>query len=79
MCSPCCHVPHRRKTVKTPVSKIERFRESKYNVPSELEHYFSVSHTGPKRHTIPVFLMSPTKYDILAEGLSLADQDFDLS
>ena len=36
-------------------------------------------HTGPKRHTIPVFLMSPTQYDILAEWLSLADQDFDLS
>ena len=38
-----------------------------------------VSHWSKKTNTIPVFLMSPTQYDILAEGLSLADQDFDLS
>ena len=36
-------------------------------------------HTGPKRHIIPAFLMSPTRYNISAKGLPWAGQDSDLS
>ena len=36
-------------------------------------------HTGPKRHIIPAFLMSPTHYNISAKGLPWAGQDSDLS